>query len=99
MASAVQKIGSVGYVKDYTVVMLGDTVAVLRGEEEVAREEVTGLGRFIANAGALRVGWAELPDFEVVYLYDRADDAFGYAVNLADSGLSEWGYAPFVVET
>ncbi len=54
------------------------------------------MGRFLAHAGALRVGWAELPDFEVIYLYDRADDGFGYAVNLADSWLSEWGYAPFV---
>ena len=32
---------------------------------------------------------------EVIYLYDRGDDNFGYAVNLQYEDFSEWGYAPF----
>ena len=34
-------------------------------------------------------------DVEVIYLYDRVDDCFGYAVNLDWPDGSEWGYAPF----
>lgn len=34
-------------------------------------------------------------DAEIVYGYDRDDDNFGYAYNLSDPALSEWGYAPF----
>ena len=77
------------------MVVLGDRVAVFRGGEEITSEVVAGLGRFVAWAGELKVGWAELPDFEVVYIYDRTDAGFGYAVNLSDSYLSEWGYTPF----
>ena len=36
-----------------------------------------------------------LPDFEVIYLYDKADGNYGYAVNLQDPMCSEWGSAPF----
>jgi hypothetical protein len=87
--------GIVGYIKDYAVVVLADVVSVLKGDEEVTREVVDGLGRFIAGAGDLRIGWAQLPDFEAVYLYDKLDSGFGYAVNLDWPGGSEWGYSPF----
>ena len=30
-----------------------------------------------------------------IYLYDKADANFGYAVNLQFPWCSEWGYAPF----
>ena len=43
----------------------------------------------------MRLGWAELPDCEVIYLYDKADSNYGYAVNLQYPSCSEWGYAPF----
>ena len=56
-----------------------------------------GLGR---RGGAarpgFRLGWGRFPDgAEVLYLYDRDDDNFGYAVNLTSPTCSEWGYAPF----
>lgn len=34
-------------------------------------------------------------EFDVVYLYDIAEEGFGYALNLSDPQLSEWGYASF----
>jgi len=37
-------------------------------------------------------------DDSAVYLYDVEDGCFGYALNLSDPALSEWGYAPFVAE-
>lgn len=56
---------------------------------------VDGLGKFIQDHGDhLRLGWGRLPDFEVLYLYDRRD-SFGCAINVDDPELSEWGYAPF----
>jgi hypothetical protein len=34
-------------------------------------------------------------DAEILYFYDRNDDGFGYALNVSDPQLSEWGYSPF----
>jgi hypothetical protein len=45
-----------------------------------------------------RCGWAKFPDFEVIYIYDKGDENFGYAINLSDITCSEWGYAPFTNE-
>ena len=63
---------------------------------EVARSRVEGLGRLVAAANDLKLGWGQFPDgAEVIFLYDKADACFGYAVNLACDWCSEWGYAPF----
>ncbi len=61
----------------------------------MTKQEVRGLGAFIQKTNNLRLGWAELPDCEVIYLYDKADGNYGYAVNLQYPSCSEWGYAPF----
>ena len=51
------------------------------------------------KARILRFGWGQFPDGdEVIYLFDEADDNFGYAVNLNDPACSEWGYAPPTVQ-
>ena len=82
----------------YDVFLAGDTVTVIDDDGPVTRQQVNGLGAFVAKARALRCGWGQFPDgMEVIYLYDRGDDNFGYAVNLHDEGCSEWGYAPFPV--
>ena len=86
------------FIAGYTVLIVGDTVRVLRGESLIARETVKGLSAFAQHAKDFRTGWARFPDFEVIYLYDKGDENFGYAVNLADPWLSEWGYAPFSTE-
>jgi hypothetical protein len=78
------------------VLVLGDVVVVERDGEEVARHTVDGLCRFATTARDLRLGWGRFPDdAEVIFLYDKGDECFGYAVNLACDWSSEWGYAPF----
>ena len=61
----------------------------------LATEKPKGLAEFLGKAKDLRLGWAELEGGdEVIYLYDKGDGNFGYAVNLDSPQCSEWGYAP-----
>ena len=46
--------------------------------ERLATRTDEGLGRFLAGTKDLRLGWAELPDFEVVYLSSAGDGGFEY---------------------
>ena len=71
------------------------TVLVQKDGQNITRQHVRKLKSFLQRAKMLRFGWAKLPDDEVIYIYDKADDNFGYAVNLCDPNCSEWGYAPF----
>ncbi len=90
------RIGVGGTVNGYGVLVLGDVLVVEHDGTEVARSRVAGLGRFVASARDLKLGWGQFPDdAEVIYLYDNGDDGFGYAVNLVCDWYSEWGYAPF----
>ena len=91
-------LGRSGHINDYDVFISGDVVMVINEQRIVTKQKVTGLAAFIAKAKDFRLGWANLPDFEVIYLYDKGDRYFGYAVNLQDAHLSEWGYAPFARE-
>lgn len=91
----IEKVGIAGSINGYDVLVLGDSVIVGRDGETVAKRTVEGLSRFVEGARDLKLGWAELPDFEVVYVYDAADCCFGYALNVTDPHLSEWGYTPF----
>jgi hypothetical protein len=86
-------------VLDYKLCIVGQEIEVYKNDELVTMQAVR-LGidhfkRFLANAKDLRIGWASFPDFEVIYIYDKGDENFGYAVNLQDDLCSEWGYAPF----
>jgi hypothetical protein len=81
-----------------SLLVIGDVVMVWRGASEI-RHDVPNHGTSMGDL-ALRdsfaVGWGQFPDdAEVVYLYDKADGCFGYAVNLDWTDGSEWGYAPF----
>jgi hypothetical protein len=50
----------------------------------------------LAARPGVRLGWAEFVEgAEVLYLYDRGDGGFGYAVDPTAPGCSEWGCAPF----
>lgn len=94
--------GLSGHVGRYDVFTQGDQVTIIEDTKHDPRRverQIDGLGEFIEDAEALRLGWGEFPDgMEVVYLYDKADRNYGYAVNLDSSMMSEWGYAPFEVE-
>lgn len=89
----------IGIIKGYTVWVEGEEIAVYKDNNEVTRQEtrlgISRLLEFIDKARNLQIGYARLPDFDVIYLYDAEDDYFGYAVNLQAPDCSEWGYAPF----
>jgi hypothetical protein len=87
-------IGLVAEIADYEITILGDTVTVTyrdaeRASEIVTTQRVTSLARFVERARELRVALAQFPDFEVVYLFDLAQDGYGYAVNLQVPTCSE----------
>ena len=89
-------LGIAGQAGDYWGGTVEDTLYVLHDDVETLRRSVPGLEAFVMKAKDLRCGWGQFPDgMEVVYVYDRGDDNFGYAANLQDEGCSEWGYAPF----
>ncbi len=70
-------------------------VLVQKDGQDITNQKVAKLKSFLRRAKDLRIGWAKLPDDEVIYIYDKADENFGHAVNLYDPNCSEWGYAPF----
>jgi hypothetical protein len=96
------RIGRAGQIdtpaRSYGLVILADHVIATTGAGS-RRFEVpnygTAIGKLAARPG-FRIGWAQFADgTEVLDLYDRDDECFGYAINLDDPGCSEWGYAPF----
>jgi hypothetical protein len=97
MANGTQQlIAQSGHIHGYDLFLHGDTVTVLDDEGIVTKQTVPGLGAFVQRAKEFRLGWGQFPDgMAVLYLYDRGDDNFGYAVNLQREDFSEWGYAPF----
>ena len=95
------RLGLVAEIADYAVTIVGDTVTVAyrdgdaeRAGELVTIQRVPNLARFVERARELRVVLAQFPDFEVVYLFDLAQDSYGYTVNLQVPSFSEWGTAP-----
>lgn len=95
------RIGLVAEIAAYAITILGDSVTVAyraddpdRAGQVVTAQAASGLARFVARARQLRVALAEFPDFEVVYVFDLAQDGYGYAVNLQVPPYSEGGTAP-----
>jgi hypothetical protein len=94
----VRELGVSGHIANYDVFIKGDDITIIEAKPggKFYKRTVKGVGEFIKKAGRnLRLGWAQFPDFEVIYIYNVAEDNFGYAVNLQAPELSEWGYAPF----
>ena len=79
----------------YAVFLTGDTVTVIDDDGIVTKQQVDGLGTFVAQATDLRCGWGQFADgTEVIYLYDGGDDTYGYVLSLQDAWCSRWGWAP-----
>jgi hypothetical protein len=81
-------------VGNYDIFICNDSVMVTNSSEIVTCQFVEHIQDFVTTAEDLHLSWAKLPDFEVIYLYDQAENNFGYAVNLQDRNLSDWVYAP-----
>ncbi len=91
------KIATAGHVAGHDVLILADAV-VVSDAAGARRFPVpnggTAIGELAARPG-FHLGWGRFPDgAEVLYLDDRDDEGFGYAVNLTMPDCSEWGYAP-----
>jgi hypothetical protein len=86
-------------IRGYSILIAADHIAVLTPDGHDFAHPVPNYGTSIAQLAArpgFRVGWARFPDdAEVLYLYDRDDDGFGYALNVDYPDCSEWGYSPF----
>jgi hypothetical protein len=96
-------VGRAGHVAGYDVLMAGDALLVTHAASGQAwRHVVPNFGTALADLTrqpGMRLGWGRFPDdAEAIYVYDADDGNFGYAVNLSDPSLSEWGYAPFAGE-
>lgn len=86
-----------GHIASYLVVIYRGSIGVYRkeGAKPLATEKPKRLAGFLKKAEDLRLGWAELEGGdEVIYMYDKGDGNFGYAINLDSPQCSEWGYAP-----
>ncbi len=91
------------HIKNYCVTILGDEVAItdmnLPLYEDKALwayppQHIKNIEKITRSRG-FKVGYANVYDMHVIYLYDSLDDNFGYAINLTVDYFSEWGYAPF----
>lgn len=85
---------------DFGALVVDGRRLLLLGGERPAVQEVpcygagSDMATFIERAG-LTAGTGTFPDGQrVIYVYDRHDGGFGYAWNVDDPDLSEWGYAP-----
>jgi len=91
-----------GHIADYFVIIYPEkeAVGIYKGEKLIVNEKPRGLANFVGKAKDLKLGWAQFENEgdEIVYLYDKADSNFGYALNLDSPQCSEWGYAPFKVQ-
>jgi hypothetical protein len=91
----------IGAVNGYGVNLIDQNLEIYKKGELVTIQAVRlgaeELVKFLKTAKDVHLGWAQLQDDgdEVIYIYDKADDYFGYAINLNDRTCSEWGYAPF----
>jgi len=87
-----------GHIASYFVVIYKGAVGVYEsgGTKPIVTEKPEGLNEFLRRSKDLRLGWTRLEGGdEVIYLYDKEDNNFGYAINLDSPQCSEWGYAPF----
>jgi hypothetical protein len=89
-----------GHIADYDVLIVGNKVAVLNEEGLVTDVEVPSPESFakIVASPKLMLGYAKVEDMEIIYIYDKAQDNFGYAINLDVDYFSEYGFSPFPLE-
>ncbi len=79
-----------GHVGPYDVFTLWDVVTVTDKKKIVSKRRVPGLSAFLAEEGRVRLTLGHTEDFTILGLWGPS--GFGYALNLDDPELSEWGY-------
>ena len=98
-ATAIKLQANVGCIGAYWVCVFGNDLYAKHAERPAVTHTATNYGTSVGELShrpGFRTGWAQMPGGEeILYFYDRDDDCFGYAWNVTDPQLSEWGYAPF----
>lgn len=80
-----------GHIGDFDVFVFQDVITVINDQRIVLKRKVHGLSRFLSrHRGKVRLTLGRTEDFAILGLY--GPEGFGYAVNLDDPALSEWGY-------
>lgn len=80
-----------GHVGEFDIFASDDVLTVSSAKEIVRQRKVEGLGKFLAeHGGRVRLTLGQTPDLTILGLWEP--DGFGYALNLEDPELSEWGY-------
>jgi len=85
----------IGQVEEYEVFVEGDDIVVKRGPDVVSRghDNLGQLGAFVTKwTGRLRLALWKTEDFEIVHVQNPR--RYGYAHNLNQPELSEWGEGP-----
>jgi len=97
-----RRFATAGHAAGHDLIILPGLVVVTDPEGGIARHEVPNYGTDVfdlAGRPGFRIGWGRFPDGDlVIYLYDKDDHGFGYALNVDWPGGSEWGYAPIATE-
>lgn len=80
-----------GHIGGLDVFVSQDVITVINDEGLVLKHRVPNLSQFLTeHQGQVRLTLGRTEDFTILGLY--GPDGFGYAVNLEDPALSEWGY-------
>jgi hypothetical protein len=80
-----------GHVGGFDLFTLNDTVTVMVGKRVLLKHKAPGLSDFLErNGGQVRLTLGRTDDFTIFGLWDA--EGYGYALNLEDPILSEWGH-------
>lgn len=98
-ATVTRLLANAGHIGAYWVCIVNDDIYARHEDRPAVTHTATNYGTSLGELSqrpSFRTGWAQMPSGdEILYFYDRDDDCFGYAWNVTDPQLSEWGYAPF----
>ena len=86
-----------GHVANFDVFVYEGTVTVLQEDgQQVCKHKIPSLSRLTGPVIIKRLRYWETPDFRIIGLITEVgeDYFFGYALNLDDPSMSEWGYCP-----
>ena len=79
-----------GHIGDFDVFAYEDVITVIDEKKIVQKRKVNGLSKFLGEQqGRVRLTLGQTEDYNIIGLW--GEDGFGYALNLEDPELSEWG--------
>src|SRR5947208_5617360 len=89
-----------GHIANFNVSIHDDTVIVLQEDgRQVCKKRIPSRGPALGSLAIRHLTYWETPDFRLIGLVTEVgeDYFFGFALNLDDPMMSEWGYFPSFV--